>query len=101
MAGLRPLAETIDSRGESDRMNVFLIKRFMPLPKRSISTSKTVSVPIKEYERLKTIEKEFQKGYDVVPILFPSEDISDYAYGSRVKKSLAKAMKKYPPSVWK
>ncbi|MEK7619011.1 MAG: hypothetical protein AAB416_02075 [Patescibacteria group bacterium] len=69
----------------------------MPRSKPIAERQKTVSVPVREYERLKAIEHEFKRGYDIVPMLFPSENLSDYAHGARVKKSLKKAFEEHPP----
>lgn len=60
-----------------------------------------VALSFDEYRRLKAIEENYLKGYSVVPLFFPSEDLSEYAHGTRVKKSLTKAMKQYPQLPWK
>ncbi|MEK7649151.1 MAG: hypothetical protein AAB400_04555 [Patescibacteria group bacterium] len=68
---------------------------------KTLQLTKTVSIPLNEYERLKAIEQTFQKEFDIVPLFFNSERFTDYTHKARIKKSLSKAMKKYPPIVWK
>ncbi len=63
--------------------------------------TKTVSIPLGEYEHLKAIEQTFRKSHDIVPLLFASENFAEYAHETRVKKSLTKALKQYPSVVWK
>jgi hypothetical protein len=73
----------------------------MPVTKSILNSSKEISLSFNEYSRLKAIEEQYHRGYSVVPLFFSTEELSEYAHSSRVKKSLSNALKKYPPLVWK
>lgn len=77
------------------------MSRIVMAPSKQQQLTKTVSIALGEYERLKAIEQTFQKGHDIVPLFFSSENFAEYANETRIRKSLTKAFKKYPPVVWK
>ncbi len=53
-------------------------------------------------EIMQAILEELRLLRNDVMLLFPQEDLEDYAHPDRVRNSYQKAMKKYPPvSSWK
>lgn len=51
---------------------------------------------------LRSILAEIRLLRSELALLFPSEDINDYAHAARIKKAYARALKQYPPvATWK
>lgn len=103
MAGLRlrRMAETIDREDESDTIVAFMDYSCMAFQK-PLSASKTISVSVKEYERLKDVEKRFEKMHKIVSASFfappstrdSSEIIREMKKTGRYSAAFLKSLKK-------
>ena len=64
--------------------------------------TKTVSKSRISQVTLKDVLQEIHGLRNELRMLFPQENISDYAHPERLKKSFQKAIKQYPPTkTWK
>ena len=64
----------------------------------NISTETKNQKTVSRSALLRSILAEIHMLRNELALLLPSEDVSDYAHATRIKKSYEKALKQYPPA---
>lgn len=57
-------------------------------------------IPTAQY-LLTRVLSEIQRLRQEVSLFVPQEDLKDYAHHERIKKSYQRALKQYPPGLWR